>query len=137
MNFAKRGSLRGLPRLELTSMIDVIFLLLIYFVLSSTYQTPETATSAALRSDAFVGGRSADLTPQVVEVEGGPGGNTYRVGERTVRSARELAALVRSLPREGGVLVRGHPEASVDAAAQALAVCRDAGFARITYVPAR
>jgi biopolymer transport protein ExbD len=139
MNFKPSASRsrRGLVRLELTSMIDVIFLLLVYFILSTTYQPPESQLAPALRTQSDASGRSSELTPQIVDVGiigGEPG---FQIGSRVLRSKKALTELLAGLSREGGVVVRGSPAARVEQVAAALQACRDADFAKVTYVPAK
>ncbi len=137
MNLRPRGarSRRGAVRLELTSMIDVIFLLLVYFILSTTYQAPESQLTPALRTQSDASGRSADTTPQIVDVgiiAGSPG---FSIGSRLARTKDELRAILRGLSREEGVIIRGSPAADVGLVAAALQACRDENFAKVTYVP--
>lgn len=137
MNFqtgsARRG--RAVAALELTSMIDVIFLLLIYFICSTTYRPPESELAPGLQTESQGEGRSAELTPQIVTVgvfEGEPG---YALGSRILRSPGELRAALIALPKQAGLLVHGSGAAKMGAAAAALQAARDAGFLKVTYVP--
>lgn len=139
MNFQPPGprSRRGLVRLELTSMIDVIFLLLVYFILSTTYTPPESQLGAALSTRSDTTGRSAELTPQIIEVgilRGAPG---FGLGSRIYRDRESLAAALSGLSKEGGLIVRGSAAANVSHIAAAMQAARDAGFERVTYVPAQ
>ena len=118
-------------------MIDVIFLLLIYFVVSSTYTPPESELTPALRTERDAAGRSSDLTPQVVEVSREGAAVVYRVGAQRVTGRAELIALLRTLPRAPGVVVRGSDGATTEGAFGAIQACRDAGFDKVTYVPGR
>jgi len=130
---ASRGHIRAL---ELTSMIDVIFLLLIYFVLTTTYQPPESRLSPALVADTSASGRS-EMTAQIVEVvmvEGKPG---FRVGSRVLCSRQDLTALLRELPLQQGLIVRGSDAVTTEWGVMALQAARDAGFTKVTYVPTR
>jgi hypothetical protein len=52
----------------------------------------------------------------------------------TTREA--LTGVLRQLPKEAGVVVRVRGDAPVAAAAAAQQACKDAGFTRISYVPA-
>lgn len=126
---------RAAVRLELTSMIDVIFLLLVYFILSTTYQAPESQLTPALRTRSDATGRSAELTPQILDVgiiAGSPG---FSIGSRLARTREELRAILRGLSHEEGIIVRGSPAASVGLVAAAIQACRDENFAKVTYVP--
>lgn len=139
MNFvsAARRRRASAPGLALTSMIDVIFLLLIYFIVSSTYTPPEAELTPAIRTERDSAGRAAEFTPQVVDVLPGRDGAVFRVGARTVADARSLAGLLSGLPRDPGVIVRGDNEAPTEGVFAALQACRDAGFEKVTYVPAK
>lgn len=123
--------------LPLTSLIDVVFLLLIFFMLTSAYVMNESRLSSALQMERSASGRAADLQPQIVHVEQREGRATFRLGERIVASQAELTSLLASLPKEGGVFVRVSDAAPVEGAAAALQAARDAGFIRVSYVPAR
>ena len=50
--------------------------------------------------------RARDLQPQVLNVEMRDGRAVFRLGERIVMDRAELAALLRALPKEGGLFVR-------------------------------
>lgn len=132
-----RFARRGAPRLEITAMIDIIFLLLIYFILSTTYDPPESQLTPALQVQRDGAGRASELTPQVVEVtliDRLPG---FRLGSRVFRNQEELTGVLRQLPKAQGVIIRGHDVVTTEWATSALQAARDAGFSRVTYVPAR
>jgi biopolymer transport protein ExbD len=132
----KRARARLSPALQITSMVDVIFLLLIYFLLSSSYAPPESLLTPALTAQQAGGGRAADLQPQVVEVSVIGGAPGYRIGERTVRDPAELVAILQRLPKDGGVFVKGSDRVATEWAVRAIQAGRDAGFVKVTYVPA-
>lgn len=133
-HFAKRTRLLG--PVPLTPLVDVVFLLLIYFLLTTTNAIPESALSPALQAITVSGGTPSDLEPQVIEIERLPSGETvYRIGSRSVSTHEALLEILRVLPKEAGVFVRATPEVRVDALAAALQACNDAGFTGVTYVP--
>lgn len=123
--------------MPLTSLIDVVFLLLIFFMLTSAYVMNESRLSSALQMERSAAGRAADLQPQVVHVEQREGRPAFRLGERIVADQAELTSLLAALPKEGGVFVRVTDAAPVEGAAAALQAARDAGFVKVSYVPAR
>lgn len=131
----RRGRSR-LERLQLTAMIDVIFLLLIFFMTTTTLATPEAELASGLQAERE-GGRAADLAPQIVEVVRIGDAPAFRLGERVMRDKASLQAVLETLPRDAGVFVKVSAGVDVAAAAAALQACRDAGFERVTYVPAR
>ena len=136
MNF-RSGSGRGRVEatLELTPLIDVIFLLLIFFVMTTT-----PAMSAAERLD-------LDL-PEAASGEAGATDDTRvvlrvfsdgeiriqegREGEERVVSdlGEELEGLRRSAP-ETAIWIRGDVEASHGAVIEVLDVARAVGFSKV------
>ncbi|MEQ8770592.1 MAG: biopolymer transporter ExbD [Phycisphaerales bacterium] len=121
--------------LPMTSMIDVVFLLLVFFLVTSTFSVSEDRLSAAAKSQR-VGTGASDLTPQIVDVMARDGVVVFAMGELATPDARELRRALASLPKEPGVAIRVHDDATVAAAAAALQAARDAGFEKRSYVPA-
>lgn len=133
MRFARRSQAFRAPRLQSVALIDVVLFLLLYFI-SATELTPdESQLSAALRTDAQGSGTSS-FTPQILTVSKGP---VYRIGDRLITTREALAVLARQLPKEAGVVVRVADDADAGAVTQAIQVFHDAGFLKISYVPAR
>lgn len=126
----------GLGRLPITPMIDIVFLLLIYFMVTSTLTPSESDLASALASERQEGGAAADFEPQIVTVDALDGGAVFRIGDRTVTDQRELTVLLQALPKEGGVFIRGLDRAPIWAIAAAKQAAVDAGFTKRTYVPA-
>jgi biopolymer transport protein ExbD len=124
-------------KLSLIALIDVVLFLLLYFMLAGTLAPEERELPSTLRADRGSGTKQEDLQPQIVSVVLGANGNPeYRIGARAVNDKASLADILRVLPKDGGVFVRTSGRVRVEAAAAALQACRDAGFIRITYVPA-
>lgn len=134
MNFLRdAASERKIARLPLIGMIDVFFLLLVYFIVSTTLAQPEDELAAALRQQTENASVS-DLQPQSVEVRRADLDVVYVIGGRTVKTQEELTAILRDLPKEAGVFLRVNDDAPVWAAAAALQACHDAGYEKLTYV---
>ncbi|MDX9912360.1 MAG: biopolymer transporter ExbD [Phycisphaerales bacterium] len=123
--------------LPLTSMIDVVFLLLIFFLLTASIMPQESVLASALQAERRGSGAAADLQPQIVNVVMTEAGPRFKIGTRELKSKPSLAVVLRELPKEGGVFVRVSGAAPVSAAAEALQACKDAGFRRVSYVPAK
>ena len=124
-----------LGALTMTSMIDVVFLLLIFFLVSSSFAPDEGRIDSALQTEGS-GSATSDLQPQVVNVERSGAVVMYRVGQRTTTSSLELTSILRQLPRDAGVAVRVSGDVPVGAAARAMQAAHDAGFEKRSYVPA-
>lgn len=127
----------GPGELPLTSLIDCVFLLLIYFLVTSSLVPNERNLSSALRSQRGGAGRAADLQPQVVMVDTINGEPSYTLGSNRFSTRDALTRVLRVLPKESGVFVRATGRATVAGAAAAIQACKDAGFTRVSYVPAK
>ena len=132
-----RLSRKGAPRLQLISMIDIIFLLLLYFILTTTHEPPESQLVPALQVQRDASGRSSQLTPQIVDVRLVDRAPAFQIGANVVHTRFELTDILRRLPKEQGVIIRGDDRVTTRWAAAALQSARDAGFGKVTYVPAQ
>lgn len=123
-------------RLHLTSMIDIIFLLLIFFIVNTQFILPESHLDPNIQtqndSDAA---SAADFTPQVLTVESLDGHPAYRLGSRIVRERAQLVTMLKTLPKELGIFVKIGDAIPIEFTVSAIQSCHDAGFEKITYVP--
>lgn len=124
-------------RLALMALIDVVLFLLLYFMVAGTLAPPDGELSSALRSEKGGKGSAADFAPQVVTVDADANGKpVFRFGPRAFGDRAGLTEVIRGLPKDGGIFVKVSGRVPVEAGAAALQACKDAGFTRITYVPA-
>lgn len=130
----KRARATRIGALPLTSMIDVVFLLLIFFLVTSNFAQQERELPSALQTDGG-GVRASELQPQIVEIRLLDGSPVFVMGERAVRSGADLQILLSQLPKEPGVAVKSEPNVPISAVAAALQAARDAGFTKRSYVP--
>lgn len=142
MKFLRKEDRRFTPekvRLPLVALIDVVFFLLIYFVIAGTLAGEEAQLAAALKADKQGPGKGSDLAPQILFVEPGPlaGKARFRLGDRTMEDRASLAAVLKQLPKANGVIIRVAGGVTVDSAAAALQATHDAGFQKVSYVPAK
>ena len=132
---SKPGSRRRLiGALPLISLIDVVFLLLIYFLITSDFSQQERRLPAAVQTEGG-GARSVELQPQIVQISLVEGRVRYTIGQVAVEDKAALTSVLEQLPKEPGVAVRASPEAPVSAVAAALQAAKDAGFEKRSYVP--
>ncbi len=124
-------------RLPLIALIDVILFLLMYFLLAGSMEAEERELATTLGSGRATAGDSGGFTPQVIDAVMQGSRVSYRLGTRTAANRAALTDLIRSLPREPGIVVRVADDVSVEAAAAALQACRDAGFTKIAYQSGR
>jgi biopolymer transport protein ExbD len=121
--------------LNMASMIDATFLLLGYFLFTTSAIKPEDRLTPNLKTQTAAGvDSSADFQPQIVEVLAIDGVPSFRLGERAFTSRGELVAALRNLSIEQGLFVHVHGDVAVGFAAAALQAGRDVGFDQVTYV---
>ncbi len=123
--------------LSLSSMIDVVFLLLAYFLITTvvTQREDRLTPNLQLERDAS-GGETQDFEPQVVEVLVIDSSVVFRIGGRDFTERAALIAALEELPKDPGLFIRVTDGPSVGDAAMAIQCGRDAGFEEVTYVPA-
>ncbi len=131
----RRGRSSHLGVLPLTSMIDVVFLLLVYFLVTSNFAQPEKELSSSVQTEGG-GVRTSELQPQVVEISRGNGGSVvFQIGAHRVGTKEALVEVLSSLPKDPGVAIRANRDVPISAVAEAMQASQDAGFVRRSYVP--
>ena len=122
-------------QLSMTSMIDVVFLLLIFFITTATFVPTERDLDSAIRVESS-SEAIADLQPAVIEVVQGVTGYVYRLGQRELDDPQQLYDLLRQFDNKlQGAFVRVSDGAPFRMAAAAVQACKDAGFPTVSYVP--
>jgi biopolymer transport protein ExbD len=116
-------------------MIDVVFLLLVYFLVTSNFAQMERDLSSAVQSEGG-GVRNSELQPQIIEVSYENGLVRYSIGSQGIDSKEGLTQLLRALPKAPGVVIRAQRDVPIGAIAAAMQASQDAGFTRRSYVPA-
>jgi biopolymer transport protein ExbD len=114
------------PTLNLTPMIDIVFLLIIFFMVGTKFTEPER--NIRLRVPEVAKGGALTAAPQKRIV------NVYRDGkitldqnEVTLGELTSQLAAARSQYRDLGVLVRGDARGEYQGVASALSACKQAG----------
>lgn len=124
-----------IPRLPLVALIDVIFFILLYFIMVGNLSPEENNLATALRTDRRAAGAASNLVPQIVSVDGADGKVVFKLGERVMGDKKALTDVLKGLSKEGGVVLRVGPTAPVHGVAAAVQAAKDAGFVKISYVP--
>jgi|TARA_B100001964_G_scaffold225267_1_gene272905 biopolymer transport protein ExbD len=117
-------------------MIDVTFLLLIYFIATTVFIVPEDKLSPTLRIDEKSSTQLQDLDPQIVTVTMQESNPAYLIGERIIRDRTQLANVISKLPLSPGIIIRVEDNVPLGFAVAAVQESRDVGFEKVTYVPA-
>lgn len=119
----------------MSSMIDVTFLLLIYFIVTTVFTPPEDQLTPALKVEQGSAVKDSDLEPQIVNVTTRDSQEVYEIGDQAIVDRRQLAIILKRLPNEPGVIVKVDNNVTVGFAIAAVQEARNAGFKRVTYVP--
>jgi biopolymer transport protein ExbD len=121
--------------LSMTSMIDVVFLLLIFFLTTASIVKTERNLDSAITVNRQASGRS-DFEPAIIEVVDSEAGFVYRLGSRDIRSQQELIQVLRQFENKAdGAFVRVGDEVPFEMAAAAIQACKSARFPTVSYVP--
>ncbi|MCL4205656.1 MAG: biopolymer transporter ExbD [Pirellulaceae bacterium] len=122
-------------QLSMTSMIDVVFLLLIFFITTASFVRTERNLESAIRVKS-ASAAAADLQPAIVEVVPGDSGYVYKLGQRELTDPQELSHLLRQFDNKAeGAFVRVSDGAPFRMAAAAVQACKTAGFTAVSYIP--
>ena len=123
--------------LNMTSMIDVVFLLLIFFMVTASFVQTERNLDSAIKVNKQAAAANSFLEPAVVELTPGAGGKyVYKLGGREFTSQKELTAVLRQFDNKiDGAFVKVPGAAPYEMAAAAVQACKSAGFNSVSYVP--
>ena len=120
----------------MTSMIDVVFLLLIFFMITSSFVKTERELDSNIKNQDSTSSSASDLEPAIVEIVNSGGQFVYRIGAREVQVATDLTNILRQFPNKlDGAYVKVSDDAPFRMVAAAIQSCKDADFTTVTYVP--
>ena len=123
----------------MTSMIDVVFLLLIFFLVTTTFVKAERQLRPAIQvqEQTQESSQQGFLEPAVVHVKRNSDRNFFKLGGREMTTYDELLEVLLVFEnKEDGSFVVVDDQASFEMTAAALQACREAGFTSVSYVPA-
>jgi biopolymer transport protein ExbD len=122
--------------LAMTSMIDVVFLLLIFFMVTTSFVKTERELDSAIKVKKKSTSAPSDLEPAIVEIVRGDSAWVYRIGSRDLTSADELTGVLRQFDNKlDGAFVRVSDDAPFAMTAAAIQACKSANFLAVSYVP--
>jgi biopolymer transport protein ExbD len=135
MNFGASG-LREDPEISLTSLIDVVFTLIIFFVVTTTFDE-----RSALKLELPQASRSLQTAPEdplvlVVDQDGRFYIGSNEVLKKDAESLREAIESIAGDDRNRPVILRGDARASHQDVITALDALGRAGFTRISIATA-
>ncbi|HAY79625.1 MAG TPA: hypothetical protein DCY79_07450 [Planctomycetaceae bacterium] len=122
--------------LTMTSMIDVVFLLLIFFMVFSSFLDTERNLDSAIKVKKSSSANSSDLERAIVEVVRQGDIAIYRVGSRAITDEAELRRILEQFPNKAdGAFVRVEDGVPFGMAATAVQACKSADFLAVSYIP--
>ena len=123
----------------MTSMIDVVFLLLIFFLVTTTFLRPEKQVKSAIKVIEQDARQSrSDLEPAMVDVVLQSEQVIFKLGAiRTNKIAEIRNTLDNFENKSDGAFVRVADDVPFEQAAQAIGACRASGFDSVSYLPLR
>jgi len=123
--------------LSMTSMIDVVFLLLIFFMVSSSFVKTERDLDSGIKVERqSASQQQSDFEPAIIDVVQSDGTFVFRLGSRDFATQQELTEVLRQFENKAdGAFVRVSDDATFDMAAAAIQACKTAKFATVSYVP--
>ena len=123
--------------LSMTSMIDVVFLLLIFFMVSSSFIKTERDLDSGIKVERQATNRQqSDFEPAIIDVINSNGTFVFRLGTREFATQQELIQVLRQFENKAdGAFVRVSDDATFDMAAAAIQACKTANFVTVSYVP--
>jgi biopolymer transport protein ExbD len=118
-------------------MIDVVFLLLIFFLVTTTFVSPERQHKTTMKVQQQSASRQpVDVEPAVVDVVRINNKNVFQIGAVVTEDIKELFVVLEGFDNKSdGAFVRVSDEVPFGMAAQAINACKRAGFPLVSYVP--
>jgi biopolymer transport protein ExbD len=134
---SRSGKHSGSLELNMTPMIDCVFLLLIFFMTTASFVETERELNPAIKVQKASAKAASDLQPAVIDVVRGSGGTyVFRLGGREIQTQQELTLVLRQFDNKTqGAFVRVSDDAIFDLPAAAIQAAKDAGFPFVSYVP--
>ncbi len=121
----------------MTSMIDVVFLLLIFFMTTSSFIPTERELDSGIQVENQAADKAqSDFEPAIIDVVRSGDRFVYRLGSREIATQQELSNVLQQFENKAdGAFVRVSDEAPFDLAAAAIQACKTARFSTVSYVP--
>lgn len=134
---SRSGKHSGSLELNMTPMIDCVFLLLIFFMTTASFVKTERELNPAIKVQKAAARSASDLQPAIVDiVPGAAGGYVFRLGGREITTREELTLVLRQFDNKmQGAFVRVSDDATFELPAAAIQAAKDAGFPFVSYVP--
>jgi biopolymer transport protein ExbD len=137
MQLSNRKNKGPSVELQMTSMIDVTFLLLIFFMITASFTKTERELDPQMKVNKQAPtSKQSQVEPAIIDLLKTEAGFIMRLGGREFTTAAELIPILRQMENKGdGAFVRVPPDVPFDLPATAIQACKSAGFPFVSYVP--
>ena len=121
----------------MVSMIDIVFLLLIFFLVTTTFLRPEVRVDSTIRVQRDPSLASpTDLEPARIEIRAAGNEFVFRIGHVESANWVEIEqVLTRFRRKDVGAFIRAGDDVPFDMPARAIHACKRLGFEPVTYMP--
>jgi len=122
--------------LSMTSMIDVVFLLLIFFIVTTTFVRPERQVISAIKvNQQRASAEMSNLDPAIVDISLQNSQVVFRIGAVQTNDLDTVKKVLKGFENKSeGAFVRVADDVPFEAAAQAIGACRASGFSSVSYL---
>lgn len=136
MRLTNRRKQRTNLELSMTSMIDVVFLLLIFFIVATTFVRPERQILSAIKVNEKGDTAVTHLEPAIVEITRSGEQSIFQIGAIRTNDLTEIKKVLEQFENKSdGAFVRAAGNVPFESAAQAIGACKASGFAAVSYLP--
>lgn len=122
--------------LSMTSMIDVVFLLLIFFIVTSTFVRPERQIHSAITvNQKNASAEMSNLDPAIIDIALQDSQIIYSIGAIRTNDLDKVKSLLNAFENKSeGAFVRVSGDVPYEAAAKTIGTCRASGFSTVSYL---
>ena len=123
---------------SMTSMIDVVFLLLIFFLVTTSFFSPESQLASNINVQRQASGLSAqDIEPAIMTIYKNGNQVIFQMGAVRSTNLKDFDSLLDEyVAKQNGGFVQVADEVSFDNVAQAIGRFRSNGFGSVSYLTA-
>ena len=136
MKLSNRQLRTSRMELSMTSMIDVVFLLLIFFIVTTTFVRPERQVISAIKvNPKTASAEMSNLDPAIVDIFRQNSQVVFRIGAIQTNDLEQVKKRLQSFENKSeGAFVRVAGDVPFEAAARAVGACRASGFSSVSYL---
>ena len=121
--------------LSMTSMIDVVFLLLIFFMVTTSFTQAEKELDPAIKTEGSGANTASDFEPIIIDVFDDGGTPSFRLGSQVSTTIDGLRLQLQAITnRDDGAFVKVGNGVPFYYPAAAMQVCSELSFATVTYI---